>query len=140
MNPITFSKKSWHYRLATMGRQYVPDSLDICAYIRTMLGNILVNMLTALFVGAIGFSLLILAVAAVSFWVWLIWNQFAPTIMWEMAFGGMLANIAFGVVFLAKQWTDRMPIKYDVDIPTPSFVGAAWRSIKSKTCARVYFS
>jgi hypothetical protein len=140
MKSYTLKTNSWHFYLANWGgpKIYADDQMDICSYIRRVIGGlakmILVMLLVATVVGVVVFAegafcycafLLITGVPALE------------VVQLKAAGPAMIAaimNLLFLFAALANWYRNS-----NVQVPTPGFVTLATKKFKSKTCFMVEF-
>lgn len=136
MRPITFSKNSWHYRLANFftSGDVLRHTTDLCSYVK-LVG---VSMFLALLI-----TLLVAFVTACT----------ADALAWIAAmitagslFQGdppaLVAIAGWIIVGAMVLWIKWCEYRFDHPKPepsTPSFVAVAYSSIKDKLCFRVEF-
>lgn len=162
MNPITLSKSSWHYRLATyygslkvsywdyavdsFDEIEVPHNIDSCTYIQhVMKGLLIIVVLTAMFVGLVG----------VPFSDFLMWGMVAAQYSFVQMHGAavwfaLLATAALGTTVLVGIWIgiDKALKSYrrrSFRLTKPalqkktSFLRVLYTKLHDKTCVMVEF-
>lgn len=154
MKEYTFSNKSWHFKLANVGVQRVWDfeQIDICSYIRKVLAGAITFGAAAVAVVSIvtffGYGFITLGIwlyECITTGVWVLPNPIARL----MAISIMIAVfgcIIFGIKHLLEKLQDRYinhVVKHRhpqlMEEKEPSFIGAAYRKFKDKTCFRITF-
>lgn len=136
MRPITFSKNSWHYRLANYfnSGDALRHTTDLCSYVK-LVG---VSMFLAFVIA------LLVTFAAVCTGDALAW--IAAMITSGSMFAGdppaTIAAAGWTVVCALAIWIGWCEYRADHPKPeptTPSFVAVAYSSLKDKLCFRVQF-
>ena len=154
MKEYTFSSKSWHYKLANVGVQRVWDfeEIDICSYIRKVLAGALVFV--AAFFGAtaiaifFGYGFITLGmwfVDCLTSGNWVLPNPIAGLILFTILLI-VFGFIIVGVRILLEKAIDKF-VDYTIEHrhpqlvkeKEPSFIAAAYRKFKDKTCFRINF-
>jgi uncharacterized protein YqhQ len=131
MKTLNFSNKSWHYRLARVGDEYHRRDLsNICAYTRAVLAGVFCILIALIVIG-------IASLFVGDFLAWIAaqvfhWQLIAPAVTAII----ILCLIALlSIIFLICLAEDNL--RNNRDKICDSFIGASYRSVKERWCARV---
>ncbi len=138
MKPVTFSKKSWHYWLATnIGDFKTYSQNDMCSYVNNVIKGLLIVLLASTIV--LGCS------ATVISFLYHIIGKMLGLIHRSMevyeGMGMMFVILALVVVvaMFGRDWlANRREKQYASQTP-PGFIKTAYRSFKDKVCFLVEF-
>jgi hypothetical protein len=142
MKKISFSKKSWHYWVASNVGDFDPHG-DFCSYVR--------NFLFGAFMIVVGVSFASFCLAATGMEFYALYKCIATPVCeftkFEKTFAIAVAIIAAIVLFFVGMISYSNYVKtrrYEIrnglrPEPQPSFIKTAYRSIKEKTCIAVEF-
>ena len=142
MKPLNFDSTSWHFRLATVygkGSEGLLkyNGIDICSYIRLVLGGMCVAALTIALVtlamwGVVDLVLVTLAGLTLADMSYL--GQLSVTIVAVL----VVSVIVLAVISIVEERLNRRA-RQTPELKRPSFIKQAYRSLKNKTCVYVNF-
>ena len=134
MKEYTFSKDSWHYKMCALGDadfKYKAQNMDMCEYIRVVIGKMITLALGSILLLAL-VGLLLLSWYDLVAWLFFDAEIHKSSIPMFIVQGGLLMFV--GLIAIKVYLEKREESGED-----PSFVTVAYRKFKDKTCSRVSF-
>jgi hypothetical protein len=137
MNPLTFKKSSWHYRLVDYWMDTpAAENETMCEYVWQVVGALLRVVLTSAFVTLAAFVMVIMPIVSA---IWLLHHGWAvkhkPSFL-SLGEMGVGLDIIVLTPVIVVHFRRKKVFK---TAKQPSFVKEAYRSIKDKVCTRINF-